>query len=448
MTMENSKKRPNIILIITDQQSASMMSCAGNKYVKTPNIDRLAAAGVRFERAYCTNPVCVPSRVSLVTGKMPSEFGMWYNQLPFEVDCSTQPSTMGMLMKNSGYKVSYGGKIHLPDALTPQNTGYDYFCDDECEGLAHACADYLQQDHHNPFFLVASFINPHDICYMALREFKDGERDERIVRNSVREVAALDKALQLPDGVGEEDFFADICPPLPGNHEIQVDEPEAISWLTGQRKFKKHAREHWGEKEWRMHRWAYAKLTVQLDKEVGILLEGLEKSGHQDNTVVIFTSDHGDHDSAHRLEHKSTLYDEAVKVPLVISSPDTKLPGVANKTHLISNGLDLLPTICDYAGVTIPPELKGLSIKSLAEGDTLDRWRNEVYIESEFGRAIVSQNYKYARYNGGVHHEQLYDCESDPFETRNSADLAENRQILEHHRQTMDQYIAQYVDTR
>ena len=138
--MKTEQERPNIILIITDQQSATMLSCTGNSDIKTPNIDRLAASGVRFERAYCTNPVCVPSRVSLATGKMPSEFGMWYNQLPFEIDYSAQPQTIGMLMKNGGYETSYGGKIHLPQAITPQNTGYDYFCNDECEPLAHACA--------------------------------------------------------------------------------------------------------------------------------------------------------------------------------------------------------------------------------------------------------------------------------------------------------------------
>jgi arylsulfatase A-like enzyme len=442
------KTHPNIILILTDQQSANMMSCAGNKYVKTPNMDRLAAGGVRFERAYCTNPVCVPSRVSMMTGKMPSEFGLWYNQRPFEVDRSAQSSTLGMLMKNSEYELSYGGKIHLPEALKPQNTGFDYFCNDECEGLAHACAAYLKRDHDKPFFLVASFINPHDICYLAIRDFKAEKRDESIVSNATREVAALNKALQLPVGISEEDFFANICPPLPENHEVQSDEPEAVSWLFEKHKFRKNARERASEKAWRMHRWAYAKLTEQVDKEIGILLDGLDKSGHQDNTVVIFTSDHGDHDSAHRLEHKTTLYDEAIKVPLIINSPAANSPGMTNRIHLISNGLDILPTICDYAGVAVPSDLKGLSLKPLAEGNTPDSWRNEVYIESEFGRAIVSQDYKYARYDGGKHHEQLYDRQADPYETRNSANLPKNRQVLKSHQQIMDQYIAQYIDER
>jgi arylsulfatase A-like enzyme len=439
-------EKPNIILIITDQQSATMLSCAGNADVNTPNIDGLASSGVRFERAYCANPVCVPSRVSLTTGKMPSEFGMWYNQLPFEIDTSAQPKTLGMLMKNGGYEVAYGGKIHLPYNIIPENTGYDYFCDDECEPLAHACADYLQQEHDKPFFMVASFINPHDICYMALREFAEGRNDEGIISRSEREVAALDKALQLPNGINERDFFADICPLLPPNYDIQEHEPEAINWLVEQRTFKKQAREKWGEKEWRMHRWAYAKLTEQLDKEVGILLDGLDKSGHLANTVVIFTSDHGDHDSAHRLEHKSTLYEEVVRIPLIISSPATAIPGTTNNTHLISNGLDILPTICDYAGVAVPPELKGVSVKPLAAGNSPDNWRNELYIESEFGRAIVTQNYKYARYNGGEHHEQLYDRNHDPFETGNSAELPENQPVLEEHRQLMDQYIALYAN--
>jgi choline-sulfatase len=421
-----------------------MLSCAGNRYIKTPNIDRLAATGVRFERAYCTNPVCVPSRVSLATGKMPSEFGMWYNQLPFEIDPSIQAQTLGMLVKNGGYEIAYGGKIHLPNNIIPQNTGYDYFCNDECEPLAHACADYLQQQHQQPFFMVASFINPHDICYMALREFAAGTADEKVVTRSTREVAALDAALQLPEGTNEIDFWANNCPPLPPNYAIQTAEPEAINWLLEQRSFKKQARAQWGENEWRMHRWAYIKLTEQLDKEVGILLDGLDKSGHSENTVVIFTSDHGDHDSAHRLEHKSTLYEEVVRIPLIISAPETTIPGTVNRTQLISNGLDILPTICDYAGVTVPAELRGASVRALVAGKSPNNWRHELYIESEFGRAIVTQNYKYARYNGGHNCEQLYDRINDPFETINSATLAENNKILEEHQQLMDKYIDNY----
>jgi arylsulfatase A-like enzyme len=190
-------KNPNIILIITDQQSANMMSCAGNKYVHTPNMDRLAAAGVRFNRNYCTNPVCVPSRVSMMTGKMPSEFGLWYNQRPFDLDPGMQPETLGTLMQNSGYELFYGGKIHLPDALKPQNNGFNYFCADEREGLAHACADYLQKNHPNPFFLVASFINPHDICYMIIRDFIE-DKNNFDAGLLPKEISALDDALQIP----------------------------------------------------------------------------------------------------------------------------------------------------------------------------------------------------------------------------------------------------------
>jgi choline-sulfatase len=432
-------KNPNIILIITDQQSAHMMSCAGNKYVNTPNMDRLAAAGVRFERSYCTNPLCIPSRVSMMTGKMPGEFGLWYNQRHFDLAPDMKPATLGTLMENSGYELYYGGKIHLPDALKPQNNGFNYFCSDEREGLAHACSDLLQKDHAKPFLMVASFINPHDICYMIIRDFDDGNYfDASVVW---KEVAALDDALRLPPEVSEEDFFANICPPLPENHDIQKDEPEAISWLFKKHRFRGEARDNGDEKMWRMHRWAYAKLTEQVDREIGILLDGLEKSGNLDNTVVIFTSDHGDHDSAHRLGHKGTLYNEVVNVPLIISSPDTGLPGTTDKNHLISNGLDILPTICDYAGVTVPPELEGLSLKLLAKGGTPETWRDEVYIESEFGRAIVTQNYKYACYNGGARCEQLYDSKNDPYETVNSANVEKKQQILEQHREIMEQYI-------
>ena len=129
---------------------------------------------------------------------------------------------------------------------------------------------------------------------------------------------------------------------------------------------------------------------------------------------------------------------------MIISSPGTTIQGTVNDTHLISNGLDILPTICDYAGVSVPSKLKGLSIKSLATEGMSGNWRNDIYIESEFGRAVVTKDYKYARYNGGEHSEQFYDHKNDPFETDNSLNLPENRKIVEEHRILMDQYIIEY----
>jgi choline-sulfatase len=130
-------ERPNILLILADQQSASMMGCAGNPYLRTPAMDSLAASGMRFDRAYCTNPVCVPSRFSLMTGRMPSEIGLRSCDISQvePVSKSILDSGLGWLIRNAGYEAVYGGKVHLP-RMSPEDIGFDTISVDERDGLA------------------------------------------------------------------------------------------------------------------------------------------------------------------------------------------------------------------------------------------------------------------------------------------------------------------------
>jgi choline-sulfatase len=429
-------KKKNIIFICTDQQSAAMMSCTGNKYLKTPAIDSLAENGVRFERAYCSNPICVPSRFSMFTGRMPSEIGLkengfpWSeNRLPYFLD-EFKKNALGWTIKNAGYDTKYGGKVHLPCKTTAEEIGFDYICDDERDELADVCADYIKQKHDKPFFLVASFINPHDICLMAMKKFATEGQDKHLVDIQELEIATLEEALKLPEGVSEKDFFDNYCPPLPPNFEPQQDEPFGVKKIINQRKFKKAARENWSEKEWRMHRWAYAKLTELVDSQIGKVLDAVKTSGIEEETVIIFASDHGDMDSAHRLEHKSVLYEEAARVPLIISEPG-KSRKTVDKTHLVSTGLDLYPTICDYAGIKPPEHVKGRSLKPIVDGEKINDWRKFVYVEGTFGDMIVSKRFKYMMHNEGEHAEQLMDLEKDPYEMKNSAYLPENKKVLD-----------------
>jgi choline-sulfatase len=423
--------RPNILYIFTDQQSATMMSCAGNAYLETPAMDSLAADGVRFERAYCTNPVCLPSRFSMMTGRMPSIIDVRSNNhrhvdaVPEEI----RATGLGWLLREAGYDTAYGGKVHLP-RMTPEDLGFDVITGDERDGLAEACASYIREDRERPFLLVASFINPHDICYMAIRDFAEADIQKRILERGETELAALDEALQIPEGISREAFFETRCPPLPDNFEPQQDEPEAIRELQAQRPFKQSARRTWGEARWRMHRWAYCRLTERVDAQIGHVLDALRASGKVENTVVVFSSDHGDMDGAHRMEHKTAFYEEACRVPLIVSQPGTTPAGAVDETHLVSNGLDLIPTFCDYAGIEPPEDLQGVSFRPLAEGRASATWRGVLPIEGEFGRALVTERYKYALYDRGEHREQLLDLKARPLEMRNAAYDADKRDVL------------------
>ncbi len=165
-------ERPNILFIVTDQQHAGMMGCAGNSWLKTPAMDSLAAGGTRFERAYATNPICVPSRFSFQTGRMPSAVGMRLNQMNIRVPDHMLSGGLGPVLRREGYRTAFGGKVHLPrnQGAHLASAGYEMISRDQRDALAEDCAEFIARPHDRPFMLFASFINPHDICYMAIND--------------------------------------------------------------------------------------------------------------------------------------------------------------------------------------------------------------------------------------------------------------------------------------
>jgi len=446
---DSSTNRPNLLVIITDQQHAGMLSCTGNPYLHTPAMDSLAAEGTRFELAYCANPVCIPSRMSMVTGRMPSAFGMRSNaegQKPAPRDAIEQ--AMGWIFRQAGYKTVYGGKTHWMRGMTPATIGFEELTKDTREGLAEECAKFLSQSPPEPFLLVASFINPHDICLMAIDAFTQATGREPIYPNLQRDRECLAEALRLPPNISETEFFARLCPPLPSNFEIPPDEPDGVtlSYLPPQ-SFRRYVREHWTEREWRLHRWAYCRLTERGDAEIAIVLAALRRQGLDRRTVVVFTSDHGDLDSAHRLEHKSVPYEEAVRVPFIVAWPGVTKPGQVDRTHLVSTGLDLIPTLCDFAGVEKPSHLLGYSVRPLTEGKHVDTWRESVVVESDAARMIRTARFKYVVYEKGERRESLVDLTEDPGEMTNLATNPDYRKTLDKHRQLLSDWVKRTEDT-
>jgi choline-sulfatase len=442
------QQRPNVLFIMTDQQHAGMMSCTGNKWLRTPAMDRLAASGVRFDRAYASNPVCVPSRFSLQTGLMPSAIGMGQNEDSPQAavtDAMVQQS-LGNLFQKAGYETVYGGKVHLPPKMNNvRNIGYRNLTADSREGLANACAEFIKGPHAKPFLLFASFINPHDICYMGINAHQQsiGEPVTNNVDSKTCE-AVLDRARQSGDIAG---FVRDHCPPLPPNYGIPDNEPECITRKYVEvRPFRAYIRANWSEEQWRLHRWAYCRLTEMVDAQVGMVLDALQDAGLEDNTLIVFTSDHGDMDAAHKLEHKSILYEEAVHIPFVMSFPGVIPKGAVDNTHLVSNGLDLFPTLCDYAGIETPAGLPGRSVRPLAQGKAVEQWRDFVVSESEGGRMLRTDRFKYCLYDSGEHREQLTDLKDDPGEMRNLAETAAFKNVLDQHRQLLRSWVEKTGD--
>lgn len=425
MLLAQSEK-PNILLIITDQQNANMMSAAGNQWLKTPSIDQLAEKGIRFTKAYVTNPVCSPSRFSMFTGRYPSAIDMRHNASKLNQQRLQEiiPKAMGFTFKKAGYDTYYGGKSHLPaGGKDASGYGFEHLISlDERDKLAENTAAFLSnRKSSTPFFAAVNFINPHDICYAAIQDFPPQNRPPAKVPSPLLE------AMTIPDSISEEAFFSRYCPPLPANFEPTHDEPEAIMQLKELHSFTIDARKHWDEREWRMHHWAYHRLTERVDEQIGQVLDALQKSEVRENTIVIFTSDHGEMSASHRLEHKTVFYEESSNVPLIVWYEGIKQVGAVDEEHLISNGLDLYPTLCELAGIKFPADLPGISFAPLLQGNASSyKDRKNLFMENELGYMVRNQRFKYALYDNGE--EMLIDLQHDPGEMYNVAGQTEHKQ--------------------
>lgn len=440
MSNKNLKK-PNILWIMTDQQSSNMLGCAGNQYVQTPYLDELASRAVRFENAYCANPVCGPSRFSLFTGLYPGDAGIRHN-CDLRQEKTPQvilDNAFGTCLREQGYTTVYGGKEHLI-YVNAKDLGFEYISGDERDGLSETCAEYIRKyDWEKPLFMVASFVNPHDICLMAVADaVTENEKVNDMKRIYAREIAEVEKALEIPEGMSEEEFFDRVCPPLPENYEPAREEPEAIDILQRERIFKKLARENYSDQRWRLHRWAYAQLTKQVDGQIGKILEALKASGQWDDTVVIFTSDHGDMDASHKMEHKENLYQEACRIPLIIKGVDQGEGRVSRQ--LVCNGLDLFPTVADYAGARFPDHCRGKSLKNSVQDGLEEKLRDILVIECENGIGAVNEQFKYVCYDKGARKEQFYDLSVNPGEMYNQIQDEKYGHVVERFREKVQEH--------
>jgi len=448
--------RPNIVLLISDQHFAEVMSCAGYEYVKTPALDGLAATGVRFRNTYCTYPVCMSSRASLMTGRWPHELKTSEGAAPGDEDGESTPKrkgstagkaqtsppgkSLGTLMKEAGYETAYFGKWHVGGVSSSATNlwhGFDTLADGRRdEATATKAIEFINAKHDQPFFLVVSFLNPHDICEWArLRSGIENKMGNGLV------------ALEPP--------LAD-CPPLAVNFQIPDDEPEIVGLRRDSQPTRAHPTQKWGETEWRQYRWAYARLIEKMDAQLGRVLVALQTSGQRDQTVVAYTSDHGDGDSTHHWNQKMVLYEEAARVPLIVSWPGHTPPGKVDDTRLVSMGLDLLPTFCDYAGVNVPPELTGRSVRPWAEQSSPAPQDNPQFVVTEVnysnlfpgeklaqGLLVRTAAFSYINYSAGNNHEQLFDLRNDPGQMTNLVTRANHQTVLAEHRTLMRTWVKQ-----
>ncbi len=436
---------PNILYIFTDQQCADAMSHTGNSDLHTPGIDSIASSGVRFDSAYCTFPLCTPSRASMFTGKMPSELGIWRNSSPLPEEGRTEE--MGWVFRNAGYETAYAGKWHLPGQSMDEGHGFDIICGMDDEKAAQESIKFLRKEHSAPFLLCLSLWQPHGCC--PFHRYPDPRDCERLGLNRYGMSSEPDdlSGFDWPDDA-RDPAFLERCPSLPDNFEPTSPELD----LARKHRLKSadipperrppfwhpleetNAARNWSETEFHCYRWAYNRLVEYLDLKIMRVLEALCAGGHEENTLIVFSSDHGDMMGAHRQVAKNLFYQEAIRIPLCMSFKGRIAPGRVVDAPLVSNGLDLLPTLCDYAGIEPPEGLGGRSLRPLAEGCRPENWRRELVLEVSpamgNGRLLHTGRYKYAIYESAEPMEELYDLERDPGEMHNVHDRPEYAEVL------------------
>ena len=415
------ENKPNVVFIMTDQQSYNMMSCMGNKWLQTPNMDKIMSKGYRFEKTYCANPVCMPSRFSLLTGHYASEVGVKENTSAAndeKVKEITSKHALGVIFGRAGYETVYSGKTHLYGTKDLSEYGFTLNDKDPYDGPAIYAEKYLAEKgkskQEKPFFLFLSFLNPHDICYKA---GADKRFPDDLSPDNARETKRL---LELKKSLSPEEYKKQI-PPKPANLEpINGEQVDMVSMSSLGRK--------WDEEQWELYSWMYCRLTESVDAQIGRVLTALEKSGLEENTIIVFTSDHGEMNRAHGLITKNVMFEECQRVPLVFAGKGIKV-NYADSNTLTCNGLDFLPTICDLAGLTVPKGLTGVSLKPYLTGSGQKPERKYIITEDYNAYQITDGRYKYTIYELPGNPEILTDLAVNPGETINDSDAPSYSEI-------------------
>lgn len=410
--------RPNIVLLLTDDQRWDALGCMGNGIIHTPHLDQLCAEGTRFDNAFVSTAICCSSRAGILTGLHTRCHGVEDFATPVvgEAWAAAYPA----LLRDAGYFTGFAGKFGVGSAVP--SDAFDFF-----EGFAGQGRYFLdpdtEQDHltkhignaalqfldacppDRPFCLSVSFKAPH-------------------VQDDDPRQFLYDPAL--------EHLYQDVEIPPPAKAEPERFEalPEFIRNSEGRARWQR--RFATPEMYQQMVK-GYYRLVSGVDREVGRIRAALAERGLDRNTVIVFTSDNGFFLGEYGLAGKWLQYEESIRVPLVVHDPRIPADGRAAVRAGMAMNIDLAPTLLGLAGAAVPPSMQGRSLVPLLETGARP-WREECFFEHHFandpdGRvfipgsdAVRTDRWKYVCYDHGVPaYEELFDLRDDPGETRNLA---------------------------
>ncbi len=419
--------RPNVLFIAADDMN-NALGCYGHPVVKTPNLDRLAARAVRFDRAYCQYPVCGPSRCSLLTGLRPDTTRIFENNIAIR-DTLPDVVTLPQLFKNNGWRSVRAGKMYHMDV--PGSVGTNKWDDAESWDTATSPPGAEQWTAGKAKNITAGKQARWDTV-----QFTGDGADQADERTTQIAMETMNANRQRPwflaagylrphvPHVAPARFF-DMYPlrdiPVPENPANDLDDIPVASEMAINTRAKDMGGMSDGEKREAIR--AYFASVSYMDWQVGRVLDSLEKSGQAERTIVVFWGDHGWHLGEHRRWHKRSLFEESMRAPLLIAAPGRK--GNGQGARGLVEFVDIYPTLAELAGLQGPGNLEGQSLRPLLDNPGR-AWKRAAFsvVTSPggiVGRAAVTERYRYIRWTGPHPDEELYDRVKDPREFTNLA---------------------------
>jgi len=434
-----SPSRPNILFIMSDDHASHAMGCYGSRINTTPNLDRIALGGMRFDNCFCTNSICTPSRAAILAGTYNHVNGVTSLRTPMDNRLQTFPK----LLQEAGYQTAVFGKWHLGTGPAHCPTGFDDWAVLPGQGFYHNpefilkgpgggtrqrmrgyvtdmitdfCLDWLKErDAGRPFCLLYHHKAPHrpwypDEKHAGLYLDRDIPEPETLYDDySDRAAAAAAAKMRVGVHMNERDLKCEIPGDLP--------EAEMRKWA-----YQRYIKD-------------YLRVVAAIDDNVGRVLDYLDAEGLSDNTIVIYTSDQGFFLGDHGWYDKRFMYEESLRMPFIVRYPPEIAPGSINRDIVLN--VDFAPLFLDLAGGAIPEAFQGRSLRPLLRGETPPDWRKAMYyrywmhddhheVTAHYG--IRTHRYKLIYYYGdglgvpGCRDEitepewELFDLEKDPYE--------------------------------
>jgi arylsulfatase A-like enzyme len=502
MSCRTTETKPNILFIMSDDHAEQAISCYGSKLIETPNIDRLAHEGIRFNNSFVTNSICAPSRAVLLTGKYSHLNGLRDNRDEFDGSQMTFPK----LLQEAGYKTTIIGKWHLKTTPTgfddwriligqggyynprfndngdiKQYTGYTT---DLITSMAIESLEKL--DRGQPFCMLVHHKAPHrnwmpDTKYLDAFKDQDLPIPETFYDDySTRSAAAKEADMRI------DDMYLSLDMKLyPGYYSRETGtggnanaDPENTekAWQNLYESLTEDQRKAWDshyipinvdfkEKklsgkellEWKYQRYIkdYLRCILSVDESIGRLLDYLDEAGIAENTIVVYTSDQGFYLGEHGWYDKRFMYEESLSMPLLIRYPK-EVKGGQVSDEIVLN-LDFAPTFLDYAGVPVPEEMQGKSLSTLNRGVKPSDWRTSMYyhyyeyphgwhnVKRHYG--IRTERYKLLHFYNDIDEWELFDLYNDPDELNNLYGKEEYVLIANELKEQLEELQVHYQDT-